>query len=304
MKCFFSYFLTLIILSSTPLQTRGTNLTISDKVRTNVDFYFRKFNVYPSKLVTINYAITFNRTNIKIQCGDYNNCVVSLDIYTTEDDLNLQKNRSINVFGQLRNENLHTPMRHRSKPYRYTTCKLDEVDSDMLRCEGRAMIQDYKPRDYGFSFGYDCMYSERPSLRGLSFNFTISGQTNKTTCIKIPEVDDGFFMCHQIYNYASLPNMIGNLIKDTLNEWKKQDQLSRTLTSTLGLILSSDGRLCHKHTRAIWCRILYPKCDLDEEIANITHPFKETCDEFFEACSENIMMGLNILHDLGSHFSR
>ena len=212
------YFLTWIIFSFTLVQSSGTNLTISDKIRTNVDFYFRKFNVYPSKLVTIDYAVTFNRTNIEIQCGDYNNCVVSLDIYTTEDDQNIQKNCSINVFGQLRNENLHTPMRHRSKPYRYTTCKLDKWDSDMLRCEGRAMIQDYKPRDYGFSFGYDCMYSERPSLRGLSFNFTISGQTNKTTCIKIPEVDDGFFMCHQIYNYASLPNMVGNLIKDTLNK--------------------------------------------------------------------------------------
>ena len=54
----------------------------------------------------------------------------------------------------------------------------------------------------------------------------------------------------------------------------------------------------------MWCRILYPKCDLDEEITNITHPCKETCDQFFEACSENIMMGLNILHKMGSHFSR
>ena len=58
------------------------------------------------------------------------------------------------------------------------------------------MIQDYVPRNYGFSFGYDCMYSERPSLRGLSFNVTISEQTNKTTCIKMPEMDDRFFKCH------------------------------------------------------------------------------------------------------------
>ena len=66
------------------------------------------------------------------------------------------------------------------------------------------MIQDYVPRNYAFSFGYDCMYSERPSLRGLSFNVTISEQTNKTTCIKTPEMDDGFFKCHKLYNYSSL----------------------------------------------------------------------------------------------------
>ena len=101
---------------------------------------------------------------------------------------------------------MHSPLRPGS--YRYTTCKLDDVDSEMLHCEGRIMIQDYKPRHYGFSFGYSCKYLNRSSLSGLSFNFTISEQTNKTTCTNTPRVNDKIFECDKLYPYTSLPNMI------------------------------------------------------------------------------------------------
>ena len=295
------YFLTWIILSFTLVQSSGTNLTISGKIRTNVDFYFQKFPVLPSKLATIEYFITFNRTHTGIQCVEYNRCKISLDIYTTENDRNLEENCSMKVFGQLFNEDLHTPMRPRTKPYRLTTCKLDEVDPDMLHCEGRAMIQDYIPRKYGFSFGYSCEKLVTPSLRGLSFNFTISGQSNKTTCIKIPEVNDGFFMCHNFYSYTSLPNMVG-LDEDRIKQLIEENKVILTFGTTLGLILSPDGKPCHEHVREIMCQAYLPRCEIDNE--EVIQPCKETCDEFFKACSENIMMGFNNVHYLGSDFSR
>ena len=77
---------------ATMAQKGKTKLTISDKIETDTEFYFRKLSIFPSKMATI----------IGNQCADYNNCVVYLDIYTTEDDQNFRSNCSGNVFGQLR----------------------------------------------------------------------------------------------------------------------------------------------------------------------------------------------------------
>ena len=167
--------------------------TLFGQIETDTKFYYRKLSKFPSKLAEIKYSIRFKKIDRS----------VSLDIYTTENDLNLKTNCSNNVYGQLMNENLHTPKRPRSEPYRFTTCKLDDSNSDMVHCEGKATIQDYKPRNYGFSFGYPCGYLVKPSLHELSFNITITGQTNKTTCTKVPAVKDGFFNCHQLYTYTS-----------------------------------------------------------------------------------------------------
>ena len=165
------------------------SVTLSDVVTTDTSFYCRRFETFPSKLATLEYSVMFNMTKINRHC-DADGCNVRsvLDIYTTEYDKNLQTNCSKDGFGQLRNENLHTPLYHRYKPYRFTTCKLDEKYSDILHCEGRTTIQDYIPRKYGFSFGYECDVSAKPSLVGLSYNFTISGQSNRTLCLPLPRL--------------------------------------------------------------------------------------------------------------------
>ena len=124
-------------------------------VTTDTSFYYRRFETFPSKLATVEYSVMFNMTRINGDC-ERDRCKVILDIYTTEYDKNLKTNCSNDVFGQLRNENLRTPLRPRYQPYRFTTCQLHDVDSDILHCEGRTAIQDYIPRKYGFSFGYEC----------------------------------------------------------------------------------------------------------------------------------------------------
>ena len=215
-----------------------------------------------------------------------------MDIYTTKDDRNLRTNCSNSDYRQLGNEDLHSPLRPRS--YRYTTCKLDDVDPKMLHCDGRIMIQDYKPRHYGFSFGYSCKYLNRSSLRGLSFNFTISGQTNKTTCTHIPGLKDEFFECEKIYPYTSLPNMIGYRNR---SDYKK---IGATVSPLVALMLTSNGRLCYMYAREFLCQIVAPECDIIK--GQIIHPCKETCSEFFEACTENIMSVLKKLNFKGSLF--
>ena len=146
---------------------------------------------------------------------------------------------------------------NRGKPYRFTTCKLDNVNSDFLHCKGRTVIQDVVPRNYGFSIGYHCKEVLRPSLRGLLFNFTILDQANKTTCTNVPKNNEGFFKCHEFYAYTSLPNFIGDLNIRNVRHWMDSDAAS----AFLALIFSSNRYFCYKHFRELVCRIAYPECD-------------------------------------------
>ena len=61
----------------------------------------------------------FNVIRIKFLCGG-DGCNVILDIYTTEHDKHLKTNCPNDSFGQLRNENLRTPLKLRFKPYRFS----------------------------------------------------------------------------------------------------------------------------------------------------------------------------------------
>ena len=116
--------------------------TVSDKILTNTSFYYVRLSEFPSKLATLEYSIQINFTNIEIYCAKAEACKVTLNIYTTENDQNLKMNCSRNAYGQLRNENLFTPMTHQFKQYRFTTCKLDDMDSNLLHWTGRTTIQD------------------------------------------------------------------------------------------------------------------------------------------------------------------
>ena len=126
----------------------------------------------------------------------------------------------------------------------FTTCKLEDMDLDMLHCEGRTTIQDYIPRRYGFSFGYECDVSAKPSLFGLSFNFTISEQSNRTQCFRTPQ---NLFeiSCHEFYDYMSLPNMIGDPNMAFVESWAAGFQNMGAFVLYVLSQLPTGG--CYKH---------------------------------------------------------
>ena len=189
----------------------GLSLTLIGHIDDDSKFYYREFLTFPSLRATINYYIKYNYTATELQCPL---CVPSLDIYTTKSDANLDCNCSIDVFGQLRNENLHTPLKPKGKLYRFTNCTVDSYG--IVHCRGETKIQDYIPRSYGFSFGYRCRtYDEKRanrSLKGLQYNMTIYGQTNDTKCISMAlyGFSDEIRICSRLYSQTSLPNLVGN----------------------------------------------------------------------------------------------
>ena len=260
----------------------ANNLTISGMINEDTLFYYRRYQTFPSKLATVEYSLTFNITKINNHCrGDQDDCIVMLDIYTTEHDKNFLMNCSTDPFGQLRNENLRTPLYLRYRPYRFTTRKLDELDPDMLHCEGKTFIQDYKPRHYGFSFGYKCSVSVKPSLVGLWYNFTISAQSNKTQCLPFSYNFHGNVRkCYDFYDHISLPNMIGN--PDV-----KSAQTSMAVVHGYYPMLSyissqSPTGGCYKHMQKFFCRVFLPECDQVEN--RQIHICKETCFEVVHSC--------------------
>ena len=223
----------------------------------------------------------FNMAKINRHCdGDGCNVTCVLDIYTTEYDKNLRTNCSKDGFGQLRNENLHTPLFNRYKPYRFTTCKLDEKYSGILQCKGRTTIQDYIPRRYGFSFGYECDVSAKPSLVGLSYNFTISAQSNRTLCLPLPRLPETMEECLGFYNHMSLPNMIGDhdmaSLQNSIASFKIYDAFRSRLPT----------RGCYKHVREVFCRMYFPQCDQTWKGNQMIPLCKETCFILVHSCLE------------------
>ena len=72
------------------LQSKS-NVTVSEQISTDSEFYYRELSVFPSKLATVQYSIKINR-NIADHCVGYKKCSVCLAIYTTEDDHDLKTN--------------------------------------------------------------------------------------------------------------------------------------------------------------------------------------------------------------------
>ena len=258
------------------------SVTISDVVRKDTSFYYRRFETFPSKLATLEYSVMLNITEINHHC-DGDGCTVLMDFYTTEYDKNLKTNCSNDGFGQLRNENLHTPLRPRDQPYRFTSCKLDDKDSDILQCIGRTTIQDYIPRKYGFSFGYECDISEKPSLAGLSYNFAIFEQSNRTQCLPLPQhLPRNMEQCTGYYNHMSLPNMIGNHDINSIQESMSGLKIYDAFISKLSSLLPTGG--CYKYMMEVACRSYFPQCDLNG--TKMIHICKETCFRFLYSCLE------------------
>ena len=230
-------------------------LILLGHIDNDLDFYYREFSTFPSIEATIEYNITFNYTAALLQCSL---CYPRLEIYTTKSDANLDRNCSVDVFGQLRNENLHTPLKPRNKKYRFTNCAKDAnyTQNGVVHCHGKTKILDYIPRNYGFSFGFRCEQFEQKinvTLRGLSYQISIYDQTNETRCYSMVPVGEESTteICARLYAYMSLPNLVGSpnwkyILENEVSRAKMFEVLVHLSPHLLGA--PSHLRCSHSHT--------------------------------------------------------
>ena len=71
---FLNHLLVLIVSSFAMVKTGATSLTVSHQIGTNTNFYFRRLNVFPSKLAAIEFSVNFNTSDTVSQL---NVCLVS-----------------------------------------------------------------------------------------------------------------------------------------------------------------------------------------------------------------------------------
>ena len=131
-------------------------------------------------------------------------------------------------------------------------------------------VEDYIPRKFLFSIGFDCEDASKKSLKGTSFTVYIS-QSNQTVCL--PTVDTSV-NCSRFYSSASFPNLLG------------QDRVLafywfNNLFDTLDLINFSLD--CYAHLEESVCHIYFPRCE--DSSKTVIVPCQETYEEMHKGCA-------------------
>ena len=241
-----------------------TNNCISGTIEEeHIKFYYIKLTNVSSTSTTIDFSVNYTLANM------YDSSV-AMDIYTTEDHVNVRKQCSFLHHGQLFNDELHIPLNLRS--HRKTACG---QTAKTRICKGRKTIQDFKPRFYYISIGYDC--DKIRSLQGLSYTFCMSDQSNQTKCSGIQHHS----YCSNSYWQASIPNLLGH--SDVIKAQKQLD-IAQSYLHFFNRI--RDG-LCYKHLDEVKCYIFLPKCDLHTK--QMMPACKEACLDLMDACLDDVL---------------
>ena len=245
------FFFVAVLVQLKLIQSQSLKRTVSGEIFENVTFIHKTFPVPPSTRVIIEVDVSYPDSFAKTY--------PILGIYTTKSHLNLKRKCSMLRYGQLGNDNLHpgiTLDRHESKPLK---CETD--NNTGIHCTGNITVQDFIPRIFSFSFGFNCSYlCGSCSLRGLVYHLGIYGQTNKTQCVALSHRDAA--IC---YDYGVFPNLFGI----------EYVGIPLRYIECLELPLPFD------------CYVLIPKCDPVSK--QMIHPCREMCHDFLNAC--NYMFG-------------
>ena len=227
----------------------------------NMKFFYRKLQVAPSVRATIDFTVSYLPRSMH-----YNYPIMG--IYTTYPIIKVDNRCSKILYGQLRNENLHPILR--VGRYRTTTCELS--GADVVDCSGRVTVQDYIPRSFHLTFGFDSKWLHIYSLKGLRYNISFTNKSNKTSDCLDYSVIPWNETCSRFYKETSLPNLIGDEGLDHYEDYFKQSTFFQAL-------IFVDGT-CYKHIWEVVCHILLPKCDSVNK--QVMHPCREMCQDFLE----------------------
>ena len=229
-------------------------IIFSHTISEDTTWYYRQLTTEPS-LIT--------ETQFSVVCIDAPH-TFRLNFYTSEEKSNLQKNCSFQVNGQLLNGHLWIPLRS-------TNNDCLKGKNGLLHCTGKTVIQDFKPRTIYFSFGESCENPDRRSLKGLSFNITVSGQRNKSECVSVQNKSN-LKQCTEFYHFASFPNLLG----------EQQQEAIDTAGSLYLLGFKQMPGDCYKFQLEMLCYIFGPKCDVTRRVT--IPPCRENCWDFVNGC--------------------
>ena len=234
--------------------------SVSGKISEDIAFLHKMFSVPPPKRAIIEVNVSYPDSS-RLQKDHF----LTVGIYTTKDHVNIIKHCVDKDIGQFWNEYLHPRIAHHS---RHLRCKV--AHGNILYCSGNITVQDFIPRKFSFSFGFDCSNVDaRDSLKGLFYNISIS-VTNETECFKLPFNNT----CHRFLQYGVLHNLMGI-------EYERDEHLfwfDRFITVDVFRLLVH----CYQYRHEFLCYVAVPKCD--PVSIHVIHPCREMCQGAKIAC--------------------
>ena len=252
------------------------SISISDEISEDITFLHKNFSAPPSKRAIIEVDVSCPIVSTGTQ-------TISpvMGIYTTEDHINIKKQCVHTKYGQLKNSNLHRPIRLDESELKPPKCL--EQPRGTVHCRGTIIVQDFKPRNFSFSFGFKCPWiTPVTSLKGLVYNLTIHGQTNEKNCVSFNSKVKK--QCSQYFQHGLLPNLIGS-----------QDMLTVSSQWDVFTIYVNFFEICYQHSSELGCHFIVPECD--SESKQVIHPCREMCHDFMKACSKiTFRVGIKARH--------
>ena len=246
--------------------------SVSGIITDNTTWFLSNLSVRPAMTASIEY-------HIRYQCPWYvyeilENPPVITFYYMGQDSPNLQRGCNSEMHGQLFNKDLAVPLngKHREK-------FLCNRKGGMKVCHGRTKIQDFEPKSYFFSLGFECN-ERKGNLKGLKYEVTIYDESNETSCVDLNSTSE--FLtdhCDKSYRYAAIPNQFG----DT-----HLDRAISTMNKFLRVFHSDvPSKQCLKNLKPFLCEIVLPKCLPEEN--KILLPCRQDCKFYLQGCSHEVI---------------
>ena len=241
--------------------------TVSDTITENKTFHYRQLSKYPSTRVTIDISLSNLGSNQKL-----NFYLFDSDGFTIERTCALKYPEPV----QLRNENFYIPLN--KDGYKYITC---QFENNIRSCNGKMTIQDFEPRNVGFSLGISCkrVHDRLLTLKGLTYNITLRDMNNNSQCLLLESRSAKD--CSKLYPYTTIPNLVGH---------QTEDEARSNMYGThkiLELLTQFSDYNCCQHLDEILCYAFIPKCDPDTK--RMVPPCRESCLDFSKGCLVNVL---------------
>ncbi len=271
---------------------RGTTCSLTGTITEDTKFIHKTLSSFPSKIVTIEYSISYRNGSFCTPRSQY--CKADLHLLFNENSSVVRRNCSDEGFQQFFNVNLVVVLPSvkdvKQKPptpaidkQNNRICRIisQKENNSVVCCSGKVLVQDYKARYWAFAIAFRCSTSPlvQPKFKRLVYNVTLHSESNTSQCVGIPG-RSGKMNCEAQYKYTSLPNLMGqstiNQIAGVIRDFNIAKTLVRTLVDESDLFLQ-----CHQHTPAVFCHIVAPPCN--PETREVTHLCRETCMEVLEA---------------------
>ena len=251
------------------------SVSLNGTIHDDISFYYQELLAEPSMRATIVYEITYNLTDR----DDY----VDVQFYTTSKHENIDKKCTFRANGQALNNNMHFS---NSLNTGCSTCC--EIYSGLLQCKRGVSIQDYIPRKFSFSLGFNCNDASDKSLNGTTYTVDVFSQTNRTTCSAMPKTSVN---CSKFHSWVSYPNLFCHNKRVTR-------EMFEIFVNTANL--SKINLDCYPYLEEFVCNLFFPKCF--RESHDIIVPCREIFEEVKMGCTQSLLaVTFLIAPEIGSY---